>query len=106
MHYSDVITSIYLWTYRISILFLVFLSFIHLRRKRIPSAIIIFIGLLTVLAAILIDYITWWFLRLEIVSYYVFEKVKTASQLLSSVGYLISTYGCFREIFKSKKLVD
>ena len=98
----EIVTTIYLWTFRISILVLFYLVFIDLKRNKTNSSIIVFIGLSIILSAIFMDIITWYFFMRKFFPIYIFEKIHVISMLLTSTGYVISVYGCFKKFYIKK----
>ena len=96
----EMVTTIYLWTYRISILILFWLTLIDLRRNKtkVQSSIVVFVGVSIILSAMLMDIIVWFFFMRKFLSIYIFEKAHVISMLLTSMGYIISVYGCFKKL--------
>lgn len=103
----EMVTTIYLWTYRISILILFWLTLINLRRNKAKaqSDTVVFVGLSIILSAIFMDIIVWYFFMRKFLSIYIFEKTHVISMLLTSIGYIVSVYGCFKKL-KQKRETD
>ena len=101
----EMVTTIYLWTFRISILILFWLTLMNLRRNKAKSqsATVVFVGLSIILVAIFIDVIVWYFFMRKYLSIYIFEKAHIISMLLTSIGYVISVYGCFKKLTENRK---
>lgn len=77
----EMVTTIYLWTYRISILILFWLTLIDLRRNKtkVQSSIVVFVGVSIILSAMLMDIIVWFFFMRKFLSIYIFEKAHVIS---------------------------
>ncbi len=98
-----IVINIYLWSYRISVVILTIFCYIYLRKYKSSSSYFIFIGLLFIIFAILIEFIPAQFLVNNLISYNVYSKFSISFYILSTLGYYILVYGFFRLLFRDKR---
>lgn len=98
----ETVTGIYLWSYRISLLILMCLSIVRLRRNKGMASVVISAGLILILMGTAIDYFSTFFLVDLKLSQFYPNNLHILSLVSSSVGYLTATFGCYKATFSNK----
>ncbi|RJQ40630.1 MAG: hypothetical protein C4550_03245 [Nitrospiraceae bacterium] len=97
MDYSDVIMFFYLWSYRLAIIALAFLTVKQLRISRTLSSWIILSGLLSIIAASFGEIIAFQLYVRNILGYRTYGIFQQSALVISGVGYIICVYGLYRK---------
>jgi hypothetical protein len=98
----SVINDIYVWSYRLAIIALWFLTWKQFNKNKDRSWLLILIGLSIIAISGIIEYSsTIYFLATKNINYYL--TVSTPTKLAAAFGHIICVYGCYKLIHLTKR---